>query len=36
MVTGSSHIMMRDRPDAIAAAIDEIAAQVRSVEQTRQ
>jgi pimeloyl-ACP methyl ester carboxylesterase len=28
-VAGSSHIMMRDRPDAIATAIDEVAAQVR-------
>ena len=30
VVTGSSHIMMRDRPDAIADAIEEVAAEARS------
>ena len=35
-VTGSSHIMTRDRPDAIAAAIDEVAAQARSGEKADQ
>jgi pimeloyl-ACP methyl ester carboxylesterase len=35
-VTGSSHLMMADRPDAIAAAIDEVAAQGRSGEKGAQ
>jgi len=34
-VSGSSHIMMRDRPDAIATAIKDVAAQIRPGEAPR-